>query len=403
MPSPLLTVARWEFFRYFKWKGEIFTLVLILVLSALSFGGKELISQFSSSKSIEIAVIDDLGITLPLPETETNRFIWTQAKEADRSTLMQRLGGNDRDTDLGGILTIKDSTKIAMTVFEKESWQKELQSILNQLLLDKKLETAEISPTDFYLLKKPVALEIQIHEQGNLPSSKSEKIFVTIVLGLMLLGVFMSFSYIFVSVTSEKQMRVTEQVISAISPQTWIDGKLLGLTAMSLKSIITTAISSVLGIIVFIKLTNSPSYFEGFEGSIITFGLIGSFALAGLLFWNCFLIAIAAMVENPNTSTKTPIMLLPSFAVSIAFFAISEPNNVVVQVLSFLPITSMGVMPVRLVMGTVAMWQIIVSLLLLIIAIIWTRKFASKIFRLSMLMYGKEPQWKEVWKWIRQS
>ncbi|MCF6263048.1 MAG: ABC transporter permease [Xanthomonadales bacterium] len=397
MSSPLLTVARWEFFRYFKWKGEIFTLLLILVLSGLSFSGKELISKFSSAKSIEIAVIDDLGVTLP--ELDSSRFIWTRANQTDRPALMQRLG----DQDIGGILSIKDSTNSSMTVFEKESWQGELQPILNQLLLDKRLDSAEISHADFYQLNKPAALEIQIHQQGNLPSSKSEKLFVMIVLGLMLLGVFMSFSYIFISVTSEKQMRVTEQVISAISPQTWIDGKLLGLTAMSLKSIITTAITAVLGIIVFAKLTNAPSYFEGFEGSIITFGLIGAFALAGLLFWNCFLVAIAAMVEDPNTSTKTPIMLLPVLAVSVAFFAISEPNNIVVQILSFLPITSMGVMPVRMVMGTVDMWQIIASLLLLIIAVVWTRKFASKIFRLSMLMYGKEPQWREVWKWIRQS
>ncbi len=397
MPSPLLTVARWEFFRYFKWKGEIFTLVLILVLSGLSFSGKELISKFSSSKSIEIAVIDDLGVTLP--EADASRFTWTRAKQADRPALMQRLA----DNDLGGILRIENSTTSTITVFENASWQDELQSTLNQLLLDKRLESAQISPADFYLLNQPVVLEVQIHELGNLPSSKSEKMFVFIGLALMLLGVFMSFSYIFVSVTSEKQMRVTEQVISAIAPQTWIDGKLLGLTAMSLKSIITTAITAVLGIIVFAKFTNSPNYLASFEGSFITFGLIASFALAGLLFWNCFMIAIAAMVEDPNTSTKTPVMLLPLLAVSVAFFAISEPNNIVVQILSFLPITSMGVMPVRMVMGTVDMWQVIVSLLLLIVAVVWTRKFASKIFRLSMLMYGKEPQWKEVWKWIRQS
>lgn len=397
MPSPLLTVARWEFFRYFKWKSDVITLGLILILSALSFSGKELISQFSNSNPIEIAVIDHFGLTFP--PADSNQFIWTRAEEQDRARLMKNL----TDKKIGGILTINKTSEATITVFENALWQNEFQSILNQLLLNKRLEGADISPSDFYQLNKPVILDVQIHEQGNSPSSKSEKLFVIIVLVLMLIGVFMSFSYIFVSVTSEKQMRVTEQVISAIPPQTWIDGKLLGLTAISLKSVTTTAITTILGIIVFSKLTNSPSFFEGFEGSLITFSLIGSFALAGLLFWNCFLMAIAAMIEDPNTSTKTPVMLLPVLAVSIAFFAISEPNNIVVQILSFLPITSMAVMPVRLVMGTVAMWQILVSLSLLVLAVIWTRKFASKIFRLSMLMYGKEPQWKEVWKWIRQS
>ena len=397
MPSPLLTVARWEFFRYFKWKSEIFALVLILVFSALSFSGKELISKFSSSKPIEIAIIDHLGITLPA--AGSNRFIWTRIDEQELSNLMRKLANKEID----GILTIKNTSKAVITVFEKESWQGDLQSILNQQFLNKRLESADISHSDFYQLNKAVLLDVQIHEQGHLPSSKSEKLFVFIVLFMMLFGVFMSFSFIFISVTSEKQMRVTEQVISAISPQTWIDGKLLGLTAISLKSVATTSITTILGMIVYTTFTNSPSFFEGFEGSLITFTLIGFFALAGLLFWNCFLIAIAAMIEDPNTSTKTPVMLIPILAVSIAFFAISEPNNIVVQFLSFLPITSMAVMPVRLVMGTVAMWQILLSLGLLIMAVVWTRKFASKIFRLSMLMYGKEPQWKEVWKWMRQS
>jgi ABC-2 type transport system permease protein len=391
------TVARWEFFRYFKWKGELFTIGLILLLSVLSFSGKGLISKFSNSNKVTVAVIDSIGIEFPI--NDNSQFIFRMATEKERPKLMQQVA----DKEIAGILTIDELMQAQLLVFETKSWQNNFTNILNELVLNKRLVNKDINQTDFQALKAPIKLNFEYHQEGSPPSSSSEKIFVIIMLIMMLIGVLMSFSYIFISVTSEKQLRVTEQVISAISPQTWIDGKLIGLTAMSLKSVITSSLTSVFGIIVYAKFTNTPSLFTGFEGSVLMFSLIGAFGLLGLLFWNCFMVAVAAMVEDPNTSTKTPVMLLPILAVSLAFFAISEPTNIVVQILSLLPITSMGVMPVRMVMSTVPEWQIILSFIILVVAVIWTRIFASKIFRLSMLMYGKEPKWSEAWRWIRQS
>jgi len=307
------------------------------------------------------------------------------------------------EKEIAGILTIKNPWQAQLTVFEHKNWQRDFIENLNDLILEKRLMTSDINLDEFQLLNTPMMVDFKYHQEGNPPSSASEKVFVIIMLIMMLIGVLMSFSYIFISVTSEKQLRVTEQVISAISPQNWIDGKLIGLTAMSLKSVITSSVSVVLGMLVYAKFTNTPSLFHGFEGSLLMFGLIGCFGFLGLLFWNCFMVAVAAMVEDPNTSTKTPVMMLPILAVALAFFAISEPNNIVVQILSLLPITSMRVMPVRMVMSTVPEWQIILSLVILIVAVTWTRKFASKVFRLSMLMYGKEPEWREAWRWIRQS
>jgi len=395
--SKVWTVARWEFFRYFKWKGELFTIGLILVLSVLSFSSKELIGKYSRSDSKTIAVIGSSDLILP--EGVDDKLIWKSASEKDRTVLMKQLA----EKEIAAILTINDLWQAQLMVFEKQAWQNDISQVLTELVLDKRLKRANLNRDDFQQLKIPMKLDFKFHQQGNLPSTSSEKIFVVIMLLMMLVGVMMSFGYIFASVTSEKQQRVTEQVISAISPQIWIDGKLIGLTLMSLKSVVTSSLSAVLGIIVYAKFTNSPSLFAGFEGSLLIFSMIGLFGLFGLFFWNCFLVAVAAMVEDPNTSTKTPMMLLPLLAVSLAFFAISEPTNIVVQILSLLPVTSMGVMPVRMVMSTVPEWQVALSLIILIISVIWTRKFASKIFRLSMLMYGKEPEWREAWRWIRQS
>ena len=59
------------------------------------------------------------------------------------------------------------------------------------------------------------------------------------MIALMCLGVFLGMASFFAGITGEKAMRVTEQVVAAISPQTWVDGKLLGLTAAAFGTLLT--------------------------------------------------------------------------------------------------------------------------------------------------------------------
>ena len=73
-------------------------------------------------------------------------------------------------------------------------------------------------------------LEIS-HPDGAPAGGRGERVAIIVVIVLMLMTVFTGMSYIFVSITGEKQIRVTEQVVSAIPAQAWIDGKILGLLA----------------------------------------------------------------------------------------------------------------------------------------------------------------------------
>ncbi len=95
-------------------------------------------------------------------------------------------------------------------------------------------------------------------------------------------------------------------------------------------------------------------------------------------------------------------MFLPILSVVVGFAGLSQPDSLGMKILSWFPLTSMGAMPMRLGLGNVAWWEFFLSLALLILAIAWLRKAASTIFETSMMIYGKEPSWGEMLRWLRE-
>lgn len=125
--------------------------------------------------------------------------------------------------------------------------------------------------------------------------------------------------------------------------------------------------------------------------------------LLGFLFWFALLTTIAAIMDDPHTSMRTQFMFLPMLPLIPAFSAISDPGAGWVRILGVLPPTSSAVLPVRLVTGEVPWWEVLVAAVLLVGAVWAMIRLAGPVFRTGMLMYGKEPTWGEVRRWIREA
>jgi ABC-2 type transport system permease protein len=96
-------------------------------------------------------------------------------------------------------------------------------------------------------------------------------------------------------------------------------------------------------------------------------------------------------------------MLLPIVVTVIAAIAVvKDAGSTVSLALSFFPATAPAAMAGRLVLGDVPSWHVLASLLLLAGAIWLMRTAAGKVFQLGILMYGKEPSMKELWRWMRR-
>jgi ABC-2 type transport system permease protein len=215
------------------------------------------------------------------------------------------------------------------------------------------------------------------------------------------MAVFTSFGLSLTSVTQEKQHRITEQLLTCISHQQWVDGKALGLCLSSIKSLLTTCFMMAIvftGIAVF-----SDGGGESMNVSATVVIQILIFCVLGVLFWNYVFVGFAATIDDPNHSGKTGLMLLPMLPVMLVFIVMGEPNGQVAKVLSLVPLTSISFMPMRIASMSVPVWQVGLSLVFLLAGVYYVRLFATRVFRANITLFGKESDWADIWRSMLKS
>jgi ABC-2 type transport system permease protein len=220
---------------------------------------------------------------------------------------------------------------------------------------------------------------------------------------LMIMAIFLSFAYQFTAITGEKQLRITEQIVSAIKPQVWMDGKILGITLTGLSSMLTYSIIGVLTGMVYFQFTGTSVAGVLKYLHLPSIMLYFSFTLMGILMWNSVLAALASVITDPNNSAKSSFMLIPVLFVASGFLVMRNPDSGMSVFLSWLPLTSATAMPMRTAITDVAWWAVTGSFVVQSGLFYAFRKLAAKIFHVTILLNGKEPTWGEVLRMARES
>jgi ABC-2 type transport system permease protein len=125
--------------------------------------------------------------------------------------------------------------------------------------------------------------------------------------------------------------------------------------------------------------------------------------LGGYLLYSALYAAIGAAVDSETDTQQfmMPIMIPLMLGVYVgAFSVVNDPHGPVATIFSMIPLTSPIVMLMRIPFD-VPGWQIAVSVALLVASFIFTVWFAAKIYRVGILMYGKKPTFKDLYKWMR--
>jgi ABC-2 type transport system permease protein len=134
-------------------------------------------------------------------------------------------------------------------------------------------------------------------------------------------------------------------------------------------------------------------------------GMFLFYFLGGYLLYSALFAAVGAIVDNETDTQQfiVPISLPLILAYAMSSIIIQNPDGPAAFWFSIIPFTSPVVMVVRIAMGVGAgaIWEIILSMLLLIITFIGVTWFAGRIYRVGILMYGKKASYKEIWKWLR--
>ena len=231
------------------------------------------------------------------------------------------------------------------------------------------------------------------------------------------------------SVIEEKTSRIIEIIISSVKPFQLMMGKIIG---TSLAGILQFIIWALLGLTAMFVLSvvfgvqmgaNTPNQTQAMLAAQQELGgdlqvyikelwnlpiatILISFLIyfiGGYFLYSSFYAAIGAAVDNETDSQQflLPIIMPLILGVYIGFFTvINNPHGTVATVFSMIPLTSPIVMMMRIPFG-VPLWQIAISITILFATFFLVVWFASKIYRVGILMYGKKPTWKELYKWLK--
>jgi ABC-2 type transport system permease protein len=381
-------VAVWEFRRYFKWKDQLIGLVVFLVMSGLFLGA----GAVAGAKGREVT----LGVEGFAPESSASgRLRFVPAPPGDSARREALAEGR-----LRGIVTRRPDGGFDLRVAKDPRYRTELATWLTDLVRRERLAATGLTSVQLERLLAPAPLAVRYDDPSRAGRGAAEKVAAAVCVGLLVIAVFTAMAYTLTSITSEKQLRVTESVLSAIPPQAWIDGKVLGLTGYAL----TVVANMVVGSLLLAVVAGSQLGFAIPRAAVRPGVLAGLllFVGLGLLLWNAFFAAVAATIDDPNTSSRGSLLMLPLLPVVMSLAVVSDPDSVVARVLALFPLTSAPAMPVRMVLSDPGVAEILGSVLLLLGGIWAMRRLAGRIFEVGMLMYGKEAALREVMRWAAQ-
>lgn len=333
--------------------------------------------------------------------------------------------------DLSGVqlYSVKQASVSVVSYIEKE---------IEAELKDKKLVENGISRDILSSLNLNVSLKtIRLTEKGEESGSAGASYGIGMLASILIyLFIFLYGVQVMRGVIEEKNNRIVEVIISSVKPFQLMMGKiigiaLVGLTQFVLWVVLTTSISGLVSKELSGDMNEQVSKVESVTGAAGTTGLeqsqqmsgndvaeiisaietinfpllLGSFLfyfLAGYLLYSALFAAIGSAVDNESETQQfmfpVTIPLIFSFVLSSSA-VVNNPDGPIAFWLSMIPLTSPIVMMVRIPFG-VPTWQLVCSMVLLVLGFLGTVWVAAKIYRTGILMYGKKVTFKEMFKWL---
>jgi ABC-2 type transport system permease protein len=318
----------------------------------------------------------------------------------------------------------------------------QLEDILQERLRARRLQDLGVSAEEFAAMDKKYEINTATFEgRQNLKGINEIKAIIGGGFGyLIMMFIIIYGGFVMRSVIEEKTSRIIEVIISSVKPFQLMMGKIIG---TSLAGITQFAIWIVCGTLLLMlafsifdidpsALNKGTEIVSGMNSNIATtiptvnqtmqayaqelyeipwFMLICFFVIyfaLGYLIYSSIYAAIGAAVDNETDTQQFifPIILPLMLAIYVGFFSVfSNPHGPIAVGFSLFPLTSPIVMLMRLPGGIgeggVPIWEIVTSIVLLIITFVGIVWLAAKIYRVGILMYGKKPTYKELLKWIK--
>ncbi|WP_158973768.1 ABC transporter permease [Cellulophaga sp. L1A9] len=380
-----------------------------------------------------------------------NEFVTTESTSFIEFRNVSLKSAIDSTSNLGyyGLLYIPDANNLEEITNKSFFYTKEapstsildkIEDVFKTRLQQNRLQELGVSNQDFLAVDKAYDINLSTFSGDiNIKGFNEIRAFIGGGFGyLIMMFIIIYGGFVMRSVIEEKTSRIIEVIISSVKPFQLMMGKIIGTSLAGLTQFAIWIFSaSLLMLVVIFVFDIDPAAFSGANPSmeamssvpnvsmmnekilalgveiykipwlmLISFFLV--YFLLGYLIYSSIYAAIGAAVDNETDTQQfilpviTPLML----AIYVGFFSVfNNPHGPIAVAFSLFPLTSPIVMLMRLSSGLgeggVPIWQVVVSILLLIITFMGIVWVAAKIYRIGILMYGKKPSYKELYKWLK--
>lgn len=415
--------------------GTLLAPLGLLVYFLVIFG----LASYTGGGDLRVAVLDEGGMLGVLPDDTGVRYIPTPDKPLEVLKEEVRQGNYDGALRVPALGNLQQKS---LTVYyysnKKLAPEKRdlMQSRLSEKIRNAKIDQLGIDRKSLEVLDTRIAIDPE-----KLDGSEDDQSQYTAGIGLAIGGI-MAFVMFFMvlmygqmvmrSVMEEKTSRIVEVMMSSVKPFELMLGKILGVGAVGLTQVVAwTVLSGLVTLVVPFLLDIDPQQLqssapmgaaspmpshedmevEGLRifselskqnwGMIIVAFII--FFLGGYFIYASLFAAIGSamsddMGEGQALTLPVTLPIILAFYIT-AFAGMRNPDSGLMVFASLFPLSSPIAMPFRMA-SDAPVWQVILSLLLVVGAAVFFVWLSGRIYRVGILMYGKKVTLKEIGKWL---
>jgi ABC-2 type transport system permease protein len=410
----IFEVARWEFMEKVKTKTFIISLILTPAILILFSIAPTLLTEQEVSYTKTIGIVDTSGLYINGIKSELSKFtidrnqpnyllINLTSKDISLEELKKSADQDVIDEKIEGYLLItRAGTDSVLVNYRSKSLSnlkdiKRFETAFNDTRVKLRLDKENVNPDLLDFISNSVEInQIKIAAGGKETANDFLITFFSSFVFIMLLMMMILYSggMLIRSLVEEKSNRLIEIIISSCTSNELLTGKILGLSTLGLTQIL---IWFIIGISLAGTAIVPMSAFSNVFPILIYF-------ILGFVFYTSLFVGIGSIVTSEQEAQQITTYLSFLLVLPIIFVlpALENPDIFYIKILSYIPLTLPSFMMLRLNISPVPIWEILSTILIMLISIYLMIGISSKIFRVGILSYGKRPTLKELMLWLKE-
>ena len=437
--SKISVIIAREFAIRVKKKSFILTTLLTPILFAALMVVPGLIAAYSEEdEAHKIAVVDNSGVVMPYMQSDS-QVEFCQIVGATVDDLKADFDNNGYFAVVG-ISAMDSSKNVSVVTYSKKQLNMDIKGRISrnveEAVEQHKLQGYGIPQLEEIMEDIESDVKLSTYTLDESGEEKVSKVEIFMVIGyiasfLIYMFIFMFGSMVMRSVTEEKTTRIIEVIVSSVKPFQIMMGKIIGVASVALTQfliwivftmlIVTVAgqalglneaaqtMSSVSSEVPVAEITSAmqddgDSLLQALK-DVNYVQIIGCFIIyfvLGYLLYSSMFAAVGAAVDNEADTQQLilPITMPLIVGLFLMLHTFQYPDSALSFWGSVIPFTSPMVMMARIAYG-VPMWELALSIGVLVLTFVGMAYLSGRIYRVGILMYGKKPGWKEIWKWLK--